>query len=53
MILMESTVNFGGAILMGMKNVHTIKWKEICKPIIESEGLGIRKPDCNNIELLA
>ena len=34
------------------KNVHTIRWKEICKPI-ECGGLRIRESDNNNKALLA
>ena len=34
------------------KNVHTIKWKEICCPV-EEGGLGVRDTKENNLALLA
>lgn len=34
------------------KNIHTIKWKEICSPF-EVGGLGIRDSKDNNLALFA
>lgn len=46
--------NSFGATLPGKKkkSVHTIKWKEIYKPV-EDVGLGIRDTKENNLALLA